>query len=457
VSELKQRKARMDAMAAVLNGTQRVDSIANYLSNLGDPTKDSGSSGRPTLDTRLHPHELEMLYLGSDLAGIIVDEIVDEAFREGYAVAVEGDDETTDPAAGWTQELCIPETVAQAAKWGRLYGGGFVFMVLDDGLEPSAPVDLDQVQDIVSLVDLDRWEVTPERWQRNILLPGFGEPDLYRLSPQTEGGSVEGVGAKGLVHASRLLRFGGVKLPRALRGRNAGYDDSVLQRPWDAMRRFVESEQAMARIVQSFEVTTIGMAGLAKVMQDDEGAELVMARMQLLAKSLSIINAYLLDTDAGETLQRSSSSVAGLPELRDRFAESVSKAARMPQTILFGTAPAGLNTDGESGIQAWHKRVRSYQTHLLEPQLERLYRILFRAKRGPTNGVEPEGWRINWHALDEPGEKEQADTRLVVAQTDAIYLDRGVRTPDQVSRSRDGKAGWSMDTVAPDEEDELLL
>ncbi|MFU8803622.1 MAG: DUF1073 domain-containing protein [Bradymonadaceae bacterium] len=448
-------KQRLDAISNFLTlaeGQGRHDSISNYLSSLGDPTKDSGASGRPTLDTRLMPHELETLYLGSDLAGIIVDEIVDEAFREGYAVAVDDDDETTDPAAEWTKNLCIPEVVSRAVKWGRLYGGGFVLMVLDDGLDPAAPVNLDAIQDVTALVDLDRWEVTPHRWQTNILLPGFGEPDLYTLSPQTEGGAVEGLGNASLVHASRLLRFGGVELPRQLKGVNSGYDDSVLQRPWDAMRRFVESEQAMARIVQSYEVTTIGMAGLAKVMQDDDGADLIHARMQLLAKSLSIINAYLLDTDAGETLMRQSSSVTGLAELRDRFAESVSKAARMPQTILFGTAPAGLNTDGESGIQSWHKRVKALQTHGIEPQLERLYRILFRAKKGPTKGTEPKGWGLNWRALDEPGEKEQAETRFTVAQTDAIYLDRGVRTPDQVAASRDGSAGWSMETVAPDED-----
>lgn len=451
---IEKHRQRMDSLGDFLNATERTDSISNYLSSLGNPGVDSGSSGRPSLATRLHPHELEVLYLQNDLGGIIVDEIVDEAFREGYRVAVDGDTEATDPAAEWTKRLLIPETVALGAKWGRLYGGGFVLMVLDDGLDPSVAVDLTKIQSVVNLVDLDRYEVTPHRWDKDIKSTTFGEPDIYQVLPQTQGGAAQGL-ENNLVHASRLLRFGGVALPRKMRTHNGGFDDSVLQRPWDAIRRFCESEQAMARIVQSFEVTTIAMAGLANIMQHEDGAGLIQARMALIAKGLSIINAYLLDADAGEQLTRQSSSVAGLPEMRQGFSESVSKAARMPQTILFGAAPAGLNTDGESGIQSWHKQVRAYQEKDLAPELEKLYRCIFCAKDGPTSGVEPKGWRLEWYPLDEPGELEVANLRKIIAEIDSMYLDRGVRTAEQVARSRDGVGGWSMETVAAESEEAL--
>ena len=77
--------------------------------------------------------------------------------------------------------------------------------------------------------------------------------------------------------------------------------------------------------------------------------------------------------------------------------------------------------------------------------------MMFAAKAGPTSGQIPDDWRIVWPPLDEPGEKEQAETRKSVAETDALYLDRGVRTPDQVARSRDGSAGWSGETLPRDE------
>lgn len=392
--------------------------------------------------SRLEPHELDILYLQNDLAGIIVDEIVEDALRNGFTVdMLDG----TDPEVGAELErLDAIVKLSRAAKWGRLYGAGYVLMVLDDGLDLAAPVEPSRVRRVMGLVELDRWEVEPVRWQNDVTLPEFGEPDLYQVSPQSQGAA--GGNVTTTVHASRLLRFGGTALPRHLRAQNDGHDDSVLQRPWDAIRRFCEIESGMARIVQSFERATISVSGLASVMADTEGEQLLTARMELLSRSISMINAVLLDADAGEQYERSSSSVAGLPELRDRFAESVAKAARMPQTILFGTAPEGLNTDGESGIQAWHKRVHAYQEKVLQPELERLIALLL------PHDADLADWDIAWAALDEPTELEVAELRHKVAETDAIYLDRGVRSPDQVARSRDGEAGWSMETDAPEED-----
>lgn len=436
--------SRIDTLKNFISGVMRGDSIANYLSGLGDPSKDSGASGKPSLWTRLEPTDLDALYLQNDIAGIIVDEIVDEALRNGFTVDVADDPE--DALDDELKTLHAASVIGRAGKWGRLYGAGFVLMVIDDGLDPIAPVEVDKIQGVTQLIDLDRWEVEPVRWQLDINRPHFGEPEVYRVAPHTSGGAVEGMDGQE-VHTTRLLKFGGVELPRAMQAQNGGYDDSVLQRPWDAIRRFCETENGMARIVQSFERATISVSGLASVLSDPEGEALIGKRMQLLNQSISMLNAVLLDADAGEQYERSSSTVTGLPELWDRFKESVARSARMPQTILFGTAPSGLNTDGESGIQGWHKRVHAYQEQELAPEISRLVGYLFAA-----DGEEPEEWVIAWAPLDEPGEKEQAEIRKIVAETDEIYLTHGVRSPDQVAESRDGSSGWSMETAAPDED-----
>jgi len=436
--------SRIDSLKKFIGGVVRTDSIANYLSGLGTPELDSGASGKPSLATRLEPHDLDRLYLQNDIAGIIVDEIVDEALRNGFTVDVADDPEGA--LDDELKDLHAASKIGRAAKWGRLYGASFVLMILDDGLDSIAPVEPDKIRGVTQLVDLDRWEVEPVRWQLDINLPGFGEPDVYQVTPHTNGGAATGVAGQ-QVHTSRLLKFGGVELPRAMQAHNGGYDDSVLQRPWDAVRRFCETENGMGRIVQSFERATISMSGLASVLSDEEGVQMIEARMGLLSRSVSMLNAVLLDADSGEQYTRTSSTVTGLPELYDRFAQSVSKAARMPQTILFGTTPSGLNTDGESGIQGWHKRVHAYQEQKLAPEISRLVGYMFAAQ-----GSEPEAWGIAWAPLDEPGAKEQAEVRKLTAETDAIYLDRGVRSPDQVAESRDGSSGWSMETVAPEED-----
>ena len=85
---------------------------------------------------------------------------------------------------------------------------------------------------------------------------------------------------------------------------------------------------------------------------------------------------------------------------------------------------------------------------VLRPALEHVVRLLLLSSEGPTRGVEPEGWRVEFPPLWEPTEAEKADLRLKVAQADAVYLTNGVVTPEEVASSRFPAGGeWSMDTT----------
>lgn len=404
----------------------RIDSIANYLSGLGDPERDSGASSRPVRAYSLSDEELGWLYLQDDLAAIIVDELVEEALRGGFLI--QGADDA-DPLL--IDELYRVEALTKienAAKDSRLWGESFLWLIVADGRALDQPLGPGEV---VQLVELTARDLRVHAVQKDPLEAGWNEPVLYKLSQ------------KDVIHASRLLRFVGERVPKRLDARGVS---SVLQRPWNAVRRFSDVENATARIVQSFEQVVVSIGGLAQAQAQGHG-DLVEARMKMLAVGRSILNTILLDADAGESYTRDTASVAGLPEILDRFALSVAKAARMPMTKLFGQAPSGLNTDGASGENTWNKRVATYRERELTPQIDRLCEALFKQAGG-----EPESWAVVWPPLDEPSLREMAETRKIVAETDAIYLDRGVRSPDQVARSRDGAAEWTMETEAPEDD-----
>jgi hypothetical protein len=44
-------------------------------------------------------------------------------------------------------------------------------------------------------------------------------------------------------------------------------------------------------------------------------------------------------------------------------------------------------------------------------------------------------WSIQFRPLWEPSQKEETESRYAQAQADAIYLDRGVLTPEEVAQS----------------------
>lgn len=390
-------------------GKLRNDSISNYLNGIGSPA-DASTKGRPTLEGRLKPGELEKLYLQNDLARRIVDELVEDSTRGGWMATVDGEP-VEEP-----EHLDIHDTILEAGKLGRLYGAGLIMAVHGKGGSYDSEMDPLTAGVPDNIVIMDRHEASVQSRIRELSDPNFGEPETYSISPNY--GNVLSKPA----HRSRVKVLGGAPLPRRLRDLNDGFDDSTLQAVWDVLRNFTQTETAIAGIIQRFETATISIAGLADVLQGDEGLELIQKRMRLFQQSISQINAALIDADAGEQYSRQYATVTGLDTLWDRLAHSVSKAARMPMTQLFGMSPSGLSSDDESGKANWRKQVASYQNNELRPVLEWYYAMI----TGRDDVV------ITFAALDETTAREEAEIEKLRAEARAIYIDRRVATPNEV-------------------------
>jgi phage-related protein (TIGR01555 family) len=171
----------------------------------------------------------------------------------------------------------------------------------------------------------------------------------------------------------------------------------------------------------------------------------VTRRMRLLEMSRSILNTMVIDAD-GEEYTKSASSVTGIPDVIDRFAEHICACTGIPMARLFGRSPGGLNSTGEHDESAYYDTLAGEQERLFSPLAEFVVRLVFNAKDGPTSGNEPETWSVVWRSLDQPTDKETADLRKVVAETDQIYIAAGVLSPMEVAESRYGQGEWSMDT-----------
>jgi hypothetical protein len=410
------------------------DSIANYLTRQGVYGVDPGTTSRPSLTGRLSERDIQCLYLSEDLARRIVDEIVDDAIRGGFRARdwrtnemvyeaqprPEHSADEEDPDFGPEDEpLDIPGVLDEVCKAARLYGTAHALIVNGDS-DMSTPLDPQNAGEIFNLIALDRWECTPETYVVDPRNKRFARPETFYVTPTNNGGTVF---QSPRVHYSRLIRFDGNKLPRRMRLENDDSNDSVLQVVWDALRRFLDTETAIATIVQRFETASIKIGGLNEALtSDDEGHDLIQQRMDLIHRSMSMLNAALLDADAGEEYQRAYASVTGLDTIWDRLAHSVAKAAKMPMTQLFGMSPSGLSTDDEAGRANWRKQVASYQKDQLRPRLEYLFSIL--------NG----GQRVyvEFPPLDESTAKEAAEIDKMRAETEQIRIGTGVQSREEV-------------------------
>lgn len=161
--------------------------------------------------------------------------------------------------------------------------------------------------------------------------------------------------------------------------------------------------------------------------------------------SKGVTNMMVLDGQ--ETFEKLSTNVSGVSELLDRFMLSLSSVTAIPVTLLFGRSPAGLNATGDSDIRNFYDMIKQYQETKLKPILEKLFLYIFKSKNGPTNGVEPENWSIQFTPLWQNTEEQEATMRRTVAETDRIYIETGVLDPNEVAISRFGGDRWSMNTL----------
>jgi phage-related protein (TIGR01555 family) len=423
---------------------KRLDGFANIASGLGVRGED------PTLDVHVTPQaimsddELLELWRFNAYSALGVDELAYEATRKGWRVctteAAPKGVQATDMALDLDKRWRLRRMVRDAISFGRLYGLAGIMCVVEDGKDPREPLDLEKPLVLLNLVLLDKREMQPHEWQDKLDKQGFGEPLTWRVNPRSVGRT-----SNIIVHTSRIIRFGGRSVPRDVLHENNGADDSILFPAEDAIKHKSQFDNGRAVIVNDFKVDVVKTANLDGIATSDQH-DYLKARFGLLAKTKSLLNMLVLD--GSEEYIKSSTTVAGLADLDDRTTSELAAALRIPQTRLMGEAPSGLNTDGDSSQRNWASQVSAWQQLELEPILIDLYNVLFRDANSPTKGKIPKKYYIEFLPLDEPTEAERANVRKTVADTDAVYLDRGVVDPDHVARGRFGEQAWSVDLPA---------
>ena len=427
-------------LSRLLGAALRMDSWLNVLTGVGGTSSKAGAFTFTARD-QLPDATLQALYEQDGFAAAIIDCVPDEALRQGFSVTT-GDEAAADAIASAMERLGARQRLNEAWAWGRLYGGGAVFVGADDGLDPHKPLDLTAVRSVRFLTVLERQDITPARWVTDPLSPSFGDVETYRLSRTGGGGGND----TREVHASRLLRFYGARTTARRRAQLQGWGVSELQRVYDKLQQFNATFAAVGELLQDGSQGVFKVKDLFELMSEDRRGDLK-TRMETLDMGKSVAKSILVDADSESYERVDTGALSGYPDTLDKFALLLAGAARIPVTILMGQAPAGLSATGDSDIRWFYDRVRTQQQSVLAPQVTRLARILCAAKDGPTAGVIPSTLTPVFPPLWQLTDAEKADLRAKQATTDVAYITAQVLTPEEVALSRFPKAGWSPDTV----------
>ena len=190
-----------------------LDSLENLVAGLGagtDKRVQSRFVNRKMMSADGGQEELNAIYRTDWLAGKIVDIIPNDMVREWRTFVGDINPSTVEILEIAEAELALRNAFGSAHKWARLYGTAFILLVIDDGLNPSQPVQLDRIKkgSLKHIKVIDRHRVSNSEVVpiQDPLNPKFGFPDFYRINET----SVR-------IHHTRLIRFDGTELPFAKR------------------------------------------------------------------------------------------------------------------------------------------------------------------------------------------------------------------------------------------------
>lgn len=441
----------------------REDGYVNLLNKYGTK-QDNSEAYKFEREPVIPDMQLTGLYEGNGLFSKIIDTPAEEALKHGFDLNLKSNemnafvDEVLD-------DLEWDEKATTAIKWARLYGGALIVMLIDDGRGLEEPVDWEHIRSIDELRVYERSIVQPDYaslYQQDYGGKGvgnrvskFGQPEYYYVS------SIYG---SFKVHESRCLVFRNGVLPEQTSNATYlfwGMPEYVRIRR--ALRETVTAHTDSVKLLERSVQAIYSMKGLASLLTTDDGENQVLKRLQLVDTSRGLLNSIAIDSE-GEQYDFKTFQFSGVKDVIDATCNMLSALTNIPQTILFGRSPAGMNATGDSDFESYYNFVEKIQRLMLKRNLRTLLDVVFRAGIASGDVTEEPDYKLEFNPLWSLSDTEQAtvdqtkaQTALVKAQTAQAYVDMQALDPTEVRRRLASDEEFDVeDIISEDDEDDLV-
>lgn len=441
----------------------REDGYVNLLNKYGTK-QDNSEAYKFEREPVIPDMQLTGLYEGNGLFSKIIDTPAEEALKHGFDLNLKSD-ELNAFVEDALDDLEWEERAATAIKWTRLYGGALIVMLIDDGRGLEEPVDWEHIRSIDELRVYERSIVQPDYaslYQQDYGGKGvgnrvskFGQPEYYYVS------SIYG---SFKVHESRCLVFRNGVLPEQTSNATYlfwGMPEYVRIRR--ALRETVTAHTDSVKLLERSVQAIYSMKGLASLLTTDDGENQVLKRLQLVDTSRGLLNSIAIDSE-GEQYDFKTFQFSGVKDVIDATCNMLSALTNIPQTILFGRSPAGMNATGDSDFESYYNFVEKIQRLMLKRNLRTLLDVVFRAGIASGDVAEEPDYKLEFKPLWSLSDTEQAavdqtkaQTALVKAQTAQTYVDMQALDPTEVRRRLASDEEFDVeDIISEDDEDDLL-
>lgn len=306
---------------------------------------------------------LSELYCEIGLIQTIVDVPVDDALRGGVILKSKQLDE--DEILKLINSLDRDDdinTVGQAAKWNRLFGGAGVLIMTDQ--DPMEPLNIEAINKDTPLEfrAVDMWELF---WDKQ-------NTDGYDPALQTENFEHYSYYAQ-QIHKSRVMRMKGLTAPSFLRPRLRGWGFSVVEKLVRSINQYIKATDLGFEVLDEFKLDVYKIKNLTSTLMSDVGASAVQKRVQMANWQKNYQNAIVMDSE--DDFDHKQLSFSGLAEAMEGIRMQVASDMRMPITKLFGTsASKGFATD-QNDMEVYNAMVESEVRNKIKYDLLRVIEI----------------------------------------------------------------------------------
>lgn len=401
--------------------TYTADSFANANQRLGLGMGGAldGSGYTFTMLTR-NRVALEAAYRTSWIVRQAVDAPAEDMTRGGITLETSLNPEDEKRIYDAYRDLQIGQKLAEGIGWGRLYGGAINLLMID-GQDVEKPLRLNTIKEgqFKGLMPLDRWVAQPDMTRIvEDFGPDVGLPEFYNVQANPQ------FGVKAMrIHHSRVIRHEGAKLPLLQRQTEQLWGSSNLEAMWDRLLAFDSTTMGVAQLVFKAHLRTLTIEGYRDVLA--AGGKMFEVIMQQIEHIRMFQNQEGLTVlDAKDNFETHTYQFGGLDDVLSSIGDQVCGALEIPRVRLFGEAPGGLNTDGDSALKTYYDQIMKKQETNLRRPTTRVLDVLTRSVMGDL----PKSFSFAFNPLWQMSAKDQAEIAKSTTDSVTTAFEKGVIT-----------------------------
>jgi uncharacterized protein len=412
-----------DAYASNLGGLTG-GGFQNNLTGAGTSI-DKGSYGFFLPTFIISRNEMETIYVESWAAKKFIDIPVDDMFIR-WREFTEMENENIERIQEAEKRYLIEDRLNRAMKASRLFGTGIVAIITKEA-PLTEPLNYDKLLqgDLMSLLAVDRFDCMIKKRILDYTSRLYGQPEIYTIHLRF-GGTIE-------IHASRVLRFDGIKALSQMGWNSYNMDWGVSSLVPVVVEIMQDSNisKSVAHMVNEASIPINKIQDFAEAVTGQGDADMtIQERMQAVTIGRSVYRTLFMDKD--DEYQRVDISFAGLPEIIDRSARRLSAAANIPATRFWGQSPLGMNATGESDMKNYVMQVAAEQQRQLTNPLYVLDQVLAK-----TCGIN-EKIQYEFPSLLDMSEQEKSQVLKIKSDSVVELVTAGIIHDDEARSALDG-------------------